>query len=285
MDPEPTFFCSLVWFLAGLQVSSMLPLSLLHQHHRPRPSCLVASRHYGPRPIEDDDVKQHWSALCKLLPPKNLKAEISLSGFWSKSLLENRGFIRGFFGGFFPAHVSKEYGPKQIHARIHQKIHRGNQTPKSTSNFREGVLKESLTVILTYFHTSFFPFCPLCWPRLFLPFSQHLSPFSPPRKVLCSVEQRAQCRAWRGAAPGWTTPQSSGRKFLHEICVKKGQYRCADLAIVTNSVLKVSWQCPLHLAWQFSCHSVPLPLNWQTLAKCPPVPANICFQKRSGVGP
>ena len=31
------------------------------------------------------------------------KAEISLSGFWSKSLLENRGFFGGFFGGFFPA--------------------------------------------------------------------------------------------------------------------------------------------------------------------------------------
>ena len=28
------------------------------------------------------------------------------------------------------------------------------------------------------------------------------SPFSPFKRVLCSVEQRAQCRAWRGAAPG-----------------------------------------------------------------------------------
>ena len=45
-----------------------------------------------------------------------LKAEISLSGFWSKSLLENRGFVGGFvggcFGGFFPDDFSKENGPK-----------------------------------------------------------------------------------------------------------------------------------------------------------------------------
>ena len=76
---------------------------------------------------------------------------------------------------------------------------------------------------LTCFHASFFPFCPFCWPPLFLPFSRHIFATFPPRKVLCSVEQRAQCRAWRGAVPGWISPQSSGRKFLPEICVKKGQ--------------------------------------------------------------
>ena len=48
-------------------------------------------------------------------------------------------------------------------------------------------------------------------------------PWSPPRKVLCSVEQRAQHTAWRGAVSGWTSPERSGRKFLPEICVKKGQ--------------------------------------------------------------
>ena len=42
--------------------------------------------------------------------------------------------------------------------------------------------------------------------------------------MLCSVEERAQCRAWGGAVPGWIAPQSSGRKFLPEICVKKGQF-------------------------------------------------------------
>ena len=39
--------------------------------------------------------------------------------------------------------------------------------------------------------------------------------------MLCSVERRAQPTAWRGAVSGWTSPQSSGRKFLPEICVKK----------------------------------------------------------------
>ena len=76
---------------------------------------------------------------------------------------------------------------------------------------------------LTCFCASFFPFCPLSWPPLFLPFSRHVFALFYPRKVLCSVEQRAQRRAWRGAVPGWTSPQISGRKFLPEICVKKGQ--------------------------------------------------------------
>ena len=66
----------------------------------------------------------------------------------------------------------------------------------------------------------------------FAPFADHPSsssfrstflPFFPPRKVLCSVEQGAQHKAWRGAVSGWTCPQNSGRKFLPEICVKKGQ--------------------------------------------------------------
>ena len=55
------------------------------------------------------------------------------------------------------------------------------------------------------------------------PFLGTFSPFFPPRKVLCSVEQRAHHRAWRGAVSGWISPQSSGKKFLPEICVKKGQ--------------------------------------------------------------
>ena len=42
-------------------------------------------------------------------------------------------------------------------------------------------------------------------------------PLSPHRKVLCSVERRAQHRAWRGTVSGWTSPQSSGRKILPEI--------------------------------------------------------------------
>ena len=81
-------------------------------------------------------------------------------------------------------------------------------------------------ILLTCFHASFFPFCLFCSSS---PFLGTFSPFFRPRKVLCSVEQRAQCRAWRGAVPGWISPQSSGRKFLPEICVKKGQITSKQL--------------------------------------------------------
>ena len=39
-------------------------------------------------------------------------------------------------------------------------------------------------------------------------------------------------RAWKGAISGWTSPQSSGRKFLPEVCVKINQQSC---------VVFVSW--------------------------------------------
>ena len=85
-----------------------------------------------------------------------------------------------------------------------------------------------------------FPFCPLCWPPSFPPFLGTFLPFSPARKVLCSVEQRAQRRAWRGAVSGWTSPQTSGRKFLPEICVKKGQKRCPSFFVLVRPV----WDFP-----------------------------------------
>ena len=59
-----------------------------------------------------------------------------------------------------------------------------------------------------------FSFSPLCCPPLFLLLLLPFCPCSPPRKVLFSVEQSAQHSAWRGAGPGWTFPQSSGRKIL-----------------------------------------------------------------------
>ena len=99
---------------------------------------------------------------------------------------------------------------------------------KLTENWLGPLGNFSLTVEiqfgLTCSHASFFPFCPLCWPPLFPPFSGTFSPCSPPRKVLCSVEQGAQHRSWRGAVSGWTSPQNSGRKFLPEICVQEGQH-------------------------------------------------------------
>ena len=79
-------------------------------------------------------------------------------------------------------------------------------------------------LVLTCFHASFFPFCPLCWPPLF-PFSRHIffALFSPSKSALfCRPKGTAQSLE-RGTSDGWTSPQSSGRKLLPEICIKKGQ--------------------------------------------------------------
>ena len=62
------------------------------------------------------------------------QGRISLSGFWSKSLLENRGILVDFSVDSFLLIF-----PRKMARKIHQRIHRGYQTPKSTSNFREGV--------------------------------------------------------------------------------------------------------------------------------------------------
>ena len=70
-----------------------------------------------------------------------------------------------------------------------------------------------------------FPWLTSCYDAsffLFAPFSGHpssspfLGTFRPflPSKMLCSVEQETQHRAWRGAVSGWTSLQSSGRKLL-----------------------------------------------------------------------
>ena len=75
------------------------------------------------------------------------------------------------------------------------------------------------------FTRPFFLFAPFAGHPSSFPFSAYFRHFFALEKcsVQCSVEQRAQCRAWRGAVPGWISPQSSGRKFLPEICMKKGQ--------------------------------------------------------------
>ena len=63
-------------------------------------------------------------------------------------------------------------------------------------------------------------FCPLftlCWSPLFLPFSRHLLTFFSPQKMLFSVEQGAQHRAWKGQFLDWPLHR------FREVCVKKGQ--------------------------------------------------------------
>ena len=73
------------------------------------------------------------------------------------------------------------------------------------------VLQGFLT--LNVFTRPFFLFAPFAGHPSSSPFLSTFSPFSPPRKVLCSVEQRAQRRAWRGAAPGWTSPTKFGKEI------------------------------------------------------------------------
>ena len=55
-------------------------------------------------------------------------------------------------------------------------------------------INTDLTPYLTCFHASFFPFCPLCWPPLFLPFSRHIfALFSPSKSALfCRAKGTAQ---------------------------------------------------------------------------------------------
>ena len=89
------------------------------------------------------------------------------------------------------------------------------------------------------FTRPFFLFAPFAGHPSSSPFLDTFSPFSPPRKVLCSVEQRAQHKAWRGAVWGWTPPQSSGRKFLPEICVKKGPQIGRELDCKSSSLSSV----------------------------------------------
>ena len=76
-----------------------------------------------------------------------------------------------------------------------------------------------------FFARPFFLFAPFAGHPSSSPFLGTFSPFSPPRRVLCSVEKRVQSRAWTGAVRGCTSPRSSGRKFLPEICVKKSQLK------------------------------------------------------------
>ena len=54
---------------------------------------------------------------------------------------------------------------------------------------------------LTCFHASFFPFCPFCWPPLFLPFSRHLfAIFFPSKSALFCREKGTVQSLERGSS-------------------------------------------------------------------------------------
>ena len=124
-----------------------------------------------------------------------------------------------------------------------------------TSEDKSQTTSEVDQLSLTCFHASFFPFCPLAGHPSSSLFLCTFSPIYPPRKVLCSVEQSSQHSACRGAVSGWTSPQSPGRKFLPEICVKKGQVLHARALSEEHTALVAR---PLGLGILFR----PLPDTW-----------------------
>ena len=78
-----------------------------------------------------DGVPRHESC-------SDFKAETSLSGSWSKSWLENRGAFWWIFRWIFSCFFFQGKWPEKNGKKSTKKSHRGNQTPKSMSNFREG---------------------------------------------------------------------------------------------------------------------------------------------------
>ena len=89
-------------------------------------------RHHKTRRHHEDS---HFEAFSWIW--RTVKAEISLSGFWSKNSFENRGIFFADFRWIFSYLFFPGKWP-EIHKNP-QKMHRGNQTPKPTSNFMEGM--------------------------------------------------------------------------------------------------------------------------------------------------
>ena len=76
----------------------------------------------------------------------------------------------------------------------------------------------------TCFHASFFPFCPLCWPPLSLPFSGRLfALFSPSKSALFCREKGTTQSLERGSFR-IDLSRKFGKEFFPEICVEKGQF-------------------------------------------------------------
>ena len=135
--------------------------------------------------------------------------------------------------------------------------------PQKGTIFQKQIVATKMRVFLTCFRASFFPFCPLCWPPLFLPFSRHLFALVSPSKSALFCREKGTSS---GAAPGCTSPQSSGRKFLPEICVKKGQLFTVWTQIVFAYFLKNDIFTKKHsqphkkhyFSWFFWCFPFPL---------------------------
>ena len=79
--------------------------------------------------------------------------------------------------------------------------------PLSSKRMRQKTPK----FLLTCFRASFFPFRPLSWPPLFLPFSRHMFALFSPSKSALFCRAKGTAQSLEGAVLGWTSPQSSGR--------------------------------------------------------------------------
>ena len=143
-----------------------------------------------------------FSLAFQVFKEKTLRGQ-RRNGLSKSTLLDNRPFLRTtpspLFSSFLPPKQWKE---------------------------DQGVLgrgKRKEIYVIPHVTRPFFLFAPCACHPSFSSFSRHLFARFSPRKMLCSVEEGAQQRAWRGAVSRWTSPQSSGRKFLPEICVKTGK--------------------------------------------------------------
>ena len=87
---------------------------------------------------------------------------------------------------------------------------------------------------LTCFRASFFPFCPLCWPPLFLPFSRHLfALFSPSKSALFCREKGTEQSLERGSSG-----MHLSTKFGKEIPSRNLREKRSEIGnhLVTNSI-------------------------------------------------
>ena len=174
---------------------------------------------------------------------KNIQKSIADAGLlclasWHREslvkLLRCRKFRRNSQGRHQPGHLSKAPFRHCVKLRCYRCdiLCRGlpsgglNHSHKKVrvACLQNEIAHEKLLNRPTCFHASFFPFCPFCWPPLFLPFLSTFSPFLSSRKVLYSVEQKTAQSLERGSFR-----MDASKKFGKEIpsrnCAKKGSKR------------------------------------------------------------
>ena len=133
-----------------------------------------------------------------------------------------------------------EEGHTHTHTHTHTRTHTGTHT--GTHTHTQDRTRKCCTYPLATYPASFFLSAPLCWPPLFLPCPRYLfAPFSN-QKVLYSVEQSAQHRAWRG-------------RFRKNISTKFGK----EIPSRNLRTRRSNWSFQKQLAYGWSgmiCHDV-----------------------------